>query len=502
MRRWIAWTVLALMVVAGVWLFLCRTGGRSPIAPKIAVAARVAVAVGGPAEVESDSIAVESQTPRTEVSAGAEPERATPPPPSDAVRVLEVRVFAADGSAWADGTVRLVPTPEPFLGLPELSLELLPEQSEAPVFDLSRSRRTGHSLASQFDMWVPRLAGVSTDASTSEGIGILGMPNDELRQFEFMLYSRTTDGEGRARFEGTGIGRMDRPFRVFALDPMGYVGGGLDEQPLAPGEERRVELHLSRTAWPLLGRCSDAAGVPREHVAIEVRAGNALLTASTDGKGEFLTPPLFAERVSILARHHEYGVAILTGVAPGPGLCEVRLRPSRTLTVHTANGGGMAGIPSVSVRLDVDGPEVDGPEIALAMMPSAECFLTDLPREPLVLVIERPVPRQVLAVPADVEEITWDLPGQGMLDLSLDALPDFEGGTHAIEVRSLDVPDAPAEIQQGWRGSARLQSLWCGRYRLQLVFLPDARPDLPIPRGEPLEVEIRAGEITTASLGG
>ena len=468
---------LALMAIAVVWLFLGRDPGRGPIAAQAAAASHVAAAAG-PVELDPDPIAFEPEPPRTEVAAVAEPARATLPPPSHAARVLEVRVFAADGSAWADGIVRLLPAPTPFLGLPDQSLELLPAQSEVPAFDLS----------------MPRLPGISADASTSEVVGALGMPNDELGQFDLMLHSRTTDREGRARYEGTG---PDRPFRVFALDAMGYVGGGLDERPLSPGEERRVELHLSRTAWPLLGRCSDAAGVPREHVAIEVRAGNALLTARTDGKGEFLTPPLFAERVSILARHHDYGVAMLTGVAPGPGLCEVRLRPSRTLTVRTASGGGMAGIPTVSVRLDVDGPEC-----ARAMMLSAECFLTDLPREPLALVLERPVPRQVLAVPADVEEIAWNLPGQGMLDLSLDSVPDFEGGRHAIEVRSLDVSDAPAEIQQAWDGPARLQSLWSGRYRLQLVFLPDARPDRPIPRGEPLEVEVRTGEITTASLGG
>ena len=55
-----------------------------------------------------------------------------------------------------------------------------------------------------------------------------------------------------------------------------------------------------------------------------MRAGKASLTVSTDVSGEFVTPPLLAERVMILAWHPEHGVAMLTDVAPGPGLCEVR----------------------------------------------------------------------------------------------------------------------------------------------------------------------------------
>jgi hypothetical protein len=458
MRRWLALTVL---VVAGACLWALRDGPRAKALAGLAppVRAAPADARSGPAELEPVDRDVELGS-RT-AAALPVPELADvatldAPPPN----ALDLLVLAADGTLWVAGQVRI-------------------RAARSPILSAHRPPFPAASGSLEVNAWTARLQ--AWELSTDEGV--------------HSVYR--TDPQGRVRIVGVAPGQ---PFALLAVDALGVVGGRSDEAPMHLGEERHVLLRLSRVQRPLQGLCTLPDGRAVSEAVVSARERTETLNVHSDGEGRFATSPLFSERVLVQARHPEHGLATLADVDPQRGPVVLQLQPTRDLSVRLV--GERGGNPStrwMRLRLVPDGPDVADPP---GVREGLHVF-EEVPRGPLTLVLEHPAPRRVLAVAPGIEALTWVVPEQGEVVLSLDALPEREDARYALEFRSLDGAGTDCDVWPLRSSEAQdvRQTLWGGTYEVRVLLVPYAAPDRPVPWSAPVTVAIRAGESTHAQLG-
>lgn len=459
MRRWIA---SALLIVAAALLWL-RHGAQRVAAPAIAAeparALLVAPASTGPGAIEDIPVEAPPEPVRVAAVPASEALATAPldePPPN----VLEVRVFGADGMPWVDGELRIRAARSP----------ILPERR--PTFPVTMD-------ASDDNVWMARFH--VRERSTPDGV--------------YTAY--VTDREGRVRILGVA---PEQVFALLAVDELGGEGGRSDQPPMHPSEERAVTLHLARFPQPLRGSCALADGRPVAQAEVVLRERGGTLRVASDANGRFATPPLFAQRLFVQARHPEHGLATLFDVDPGLGPVVLQLLPTRSLSVRlVGERGGNPSTQWMRLRALPDGPDVAGPPAVL----DGQYVFKEIPSGPLTLVLEHPAPRRVLAVDAGIESLTWTVPEQGEVVLSLDALPGREDGSFALEFCALDGPQTPCDVWplRSLESQDVRQTLWSGTYAVRVLFVPYAAPDRPVPWGALAKVGIRAGESTHALLG-
>lgn len=464
MRRW-ALVVLLVVLCALPWLLRGDTRGAA-VAP---VARAQDIAVSAPATELVDPDASKprpaSASPRDEDSAAAfAPTRQAievevEEPDRDSPNRLEVRVLDVDGSPWADGTLRILAQSSPVLS------------NDRPLFSPAQGGDPSQAWLSRFQVW---------ELTTEEG-----------------TYSHyRTDAEGRVTIPGV---TPDLPFALLAIDALGEAGARRDEPPMALGEERSVDVFVTRIARPLTGVCLSESGAPAEDAAVEVRVARGSLSCTTDARGAFETAPLFAERVAIEATHDEAGVATLGDVRPIDGPCVLRLRPARRLEVRLV--GERGGRPLLSgMKLATRAGTLAA---ANPSAPGAPHVFEGVPREPVTLLLDDPRPARRLEVDAESVSVEWSVPELGLLEVEAGEIAG-PAGDFLLQVRDrLDSEDSRRTFTLTNTGRQVVRApLWEGEYDLQVLLRPEDEPERLVPWGVPFGITVRGDETTRTSFGG
>jgi hypothetical protein len=130
-------------------------------------------------------------------------------------------------------------------------------------------------------------------------------------------------------------------------------------------------------------------------------------------------------------------------------------------------------------------------------------LFTDLPRRPLELRWGSRCASQSQVVAEHVDRVLVVAPRNGELRLSVGALPGDERTRYAVLLYCADA-DRAAAPPCSFFNEGRFEASWTlapGHYALKLVRLPSAAAEQVLGWGEPLRVELRAGETTYARLG-
>lgn len=450
------WIGLLALLAALVWIFT-RSDDRgaatahadSPSTP-IPRPAQVAELVES--ESEQRRAVDVAQTPDTATSAADDREN-----PSE-LATLTVRVLMPDGTPWTDARVHVTAGPLSLSGV---------------RFDLG-PRSDGR--------W--RYNRVLSDALVSYAIV-------------------DVDEHGCARLQRVTPGVA---LEVRARDVLETVGARAERVVLETGEQRTLELKLDSFPRVLHGRCSDERGVGV--AGAEVSIGVALeftdelataLRARSDDAGEFTTPSLLAARLALHATHAGRSANTIFDTSSRVGGVELLLETPRSLRVELQ---GSAGDPQPDVRVSVH--ELTGEKLFDTPRTPGEygILFTDLPRRPLELRWGSRCAPQSQVVAEHVDRVLVIAPRNGELQLAIGALPGDERARYAVQICCADAERAAAP-PCSFFNDGRFEGSWTlapGHYALKLVRLPSTAAEQVLVWGEPLRVELRAGEKTRARL--
>lgn len=176
------------------------------------------------------------------------------------------------------------------------------------------------------------------------------------------------------------------------------------------------------------------------------------------------------------------------------------LAPARSLHVELQDS---AGDPRPDLRVSVH--ELTGEELFDTPRTADDdgIVFTALPRRPVELRWGSRCAPQSQLVAEHVDRVLVSTPRNGELQLSVGALPGGERTRYAALLHCADAERAAAQ-PCSFFNDGRFESSWelaPGRYALQLVRWPSDAAEQVLVWGEPLGVELRAGETTYAALG-
>lgn len=311
----------------------------------------------------------------------------------------------------------------------------------------------------------------------------------------------TADAAGRVELQSLSVGL---PLDLRARDVLGSVGARAACAGLGSGETRIVRLLLDRRLAPLLGRCIDSNGRPVVGAQIQIAGGEELVILESDAEGRFASPPLIERSLNLQATAAGFVSLALEDVSSAEPL-ELVLERGRSLVVQMLDGRGE--------RIEVG--ELD------AHLPGAQASWTadrtrggtwsfqGIPGVPLELEFRWHGRSITAGVDATSEAYDWKLPELGQLEVDGPAFVGALEETCSLLLESVEQERGVVE-QHDVPKDADLKlalSPWPGRYRLRRVVRTwvdigngfrkpvDAR-DV----GEPIEVEVRAGETTRIHL--
>jgi hypothetical protein len=451
------WIGLLVLLAALVWIFTrsddrgaepAQAGSRSTPIPRPAQAAELVESEG-----EQRRAVDVGQT--SEASTSAADDREIP----SELATLTLRVLMPDGTPWSDARVQVTAGPLSLSGV-------------------------------RFDM------GPRSDGSWRYN----RMGSDALVSYAIV----DVDEHGCARLRRITPGVA---LEVRASDVLGTVGARAERVVLETGEQRTLELHLESFPHVLHGRCSDerGVGVAGAEVSIDVALEftdelATTLRARSDDAGEFTTPSLLAARLALHATHAGRRASTIFDTSSRVGSVELLLDATRSLRVELQ---GSAGDPQPDVYVSVH--ELTGEELFDTPRTPGEngILFTDLPRRPLELRWGSRCASQSQVVAEHVDRVLVVAPRNGELRLSVGALPGDERTRYAVLLYCADA-DRAAAPPCSFFNEGRFEASWTlapGHYALKLVRLPSAAAEQVLGWGEPLRVELRAGETTYARLG-
>jgi hypothetical protein len=290
-------------------------------------------------------------------------------------------------------------------------------------------------------------------------------------------------------------------FELSVVDRIGGVGAELACPGLGAEEQREVSLVLERFPQQLRGRCVDPASAPLEGAQVAIGGPNSC-HETTGADGRFVSPPLFARAVNVSAELNGYGAAQIQDVDPSAGEVVLTLSAGRSLRVELRDTAGRAVKRGMLTARNPDGAR------SWRASSGGDGFLDfpTMPFEPLTLEYELYGRRLVKAIDADVEEVVFEVPALGLLEVEVGRLSSKLEEQFWLTARSLDDPQLDSGRRTVIPTGNQFVSwpLWSGRYELQLHSQRKLSPSEAAPMqpfGSPAVVVIEPGITTSARMG-
>lgn len=313
------------------------------------------------------------------------------------------------------------------------------------------------------------------------------------------------------------VGCVDagHPITVLVREDTGHVVARAPTLELAPGEERRVTLHVAGVPRPLEVLVTDVSGAPVQRARLTIRAPDApgdersfiVSERHTDASGMASLEAVFAPELELECHHDDFAPVRRERVVPGVPE-HIVLEAGYEVTLRCVDSGG-APLPAWlqdverrdGTRLDLEGLPLDPPR-ADGSPASSAWKLEHLPGEPVVLRVEAGGREFALEHDARVPEARLELPAAGSLVVDWPLpLPAAATGQPVLVVRD----DAGRELrhtltpaQQEQKGGVTLGVVFPGQYAVRLVRREPSGAEVILLGAT--QVEVRAGASTGVTL--